>query len=250
MSESLVVNIGLIGLIFTAITIIIALLSFLKRHLIKSLSYRIINMSALLSVKEEARDKIKISYAGKEVENVTLLLLEFVNTGNVPIIPTDIIKPICITFDKEAKVLTSEVENGRRNLGIVMTTNEDSVTIKPELINPKDSFIIKILLSKAINGFNISDYRIVGIEEIKEIVPRLNAENIPLILVLSSIASFIGGAYGYASTQNDIFLALFIIGIVIFSVSFGVMTISILSAIWQKYVKKEKISRKKNEIRN
>jgi hypothetical protein len=78
-----------VGAILGLIAIIISIMLFWIQHQRKSLSFEIIHNAYLVRSKDEVKDKLKILYEKKPIENLLLLIVRLVNTGNVPILASD-----------------------------------------------------------------------------------------------------------------------------------------------------------------
>jgi hypothetical protein len=230
-----------ITIILVAIlTLAVGILAYLRRHTSKSLSFKIVNIIPMLSFRKEIRDKIKVTYEGNDVEDVTVFLLGFVNTGNVPVVPSDFIKPFSISFAKDVKVLTAELfESKPANMGLDLTSSPDTVTIKPLLINPKDSFTIKILTTKSFTEFG-TDFRIIGVNEIKQIKPKLTEPNLFFMAYVTFMALLFVSLVGYNSTKNDAFIVLGGISLLVLIASFVYVGLWVVVSIVRRYLLKRK----------
>jgi hypothetical protein len=228
-------------ILIAILTLIVAIFAYLRRNKNKSLSFRIINIIPLLNFRKEAKDKIKIFYEGQVVENVTVSLFQFVNTGNAEILESDFQLPISINFKKENRVLMAEViESKPANLQLSITTNDNVVSLKPDLLNAKDSFTVKILTAKFFNKVNL-DYRIVGVPVIKEINPKLTGSNLFISSYFLAMFLIVGGALGYGSIKSDIFLGIVIIGIIIMGIDGVYMTALVMTKIVNYFQERKKI---------
>lgn len=98
-----------VGAVLAAIAIVIAVFFYYRQRKRKRLSYQILANTPVLTVDEQIRGKLKVSYEDIPVQNLKLLLLKFINTGNLPIATGDFERPLSISFDSEAKILSSEV---------------------------------------------------------------------------------------------------------------------------------------------
>src|SRR5690554_3299240 len=95
-----------IGVILTVFLPIIIL--YLSRNR-KELSYKIYNKIGILSNKDILSGEIKIFYDEKEVENVKVFVLKFINNGNVAISTEDFEENIKLIFNKKSKVLSTGI---------------------------------------------------------------------------------------------------------------------------------------------
>ena len=153
-------------LAFFAVVVPIAV--FFAQRKKKKLSYDVTSNTPLLSVEDEIQGKIKVLYEGNEVKKVHLLTFKFTNTGNQPISSTDYERPLTISVNDEATILTYEaIDEEPKNLGAELTLSGNSITLSPLLLNPKDSFSIKALVSD-FEGHPEIDGRINGVKSISK----------------------------------------------------------------------------------
>ena len=89
-----------------------------------------------------------------------------------------------LIFDKkESKILSSEVlKEEPNNLSITLNSNENEITIQPILLNPKDYFVIKMLINNYSGDIKI-DTRIIGVKKIKPI-PEFSYPKSKILLIL------------------------------------------------------------------
>lgn len=62
---------------------------YFKQRQRKNISFEVLSNSSLLSVQDEIKKDVQILYKGKLVQQVNLILLRLVNSGNVPILSVD-----------------------------------------------------------------------------------------------------------------------------------------------------------------
>jgi len=146
---------------------IITLLVYLNGKQYKLLSHQIISEYPLVSIDEEVRGKLQILLDNNPVENLHLLLIKFMNTGNLPIAASDYERPITIQLQNAAYVLSAEVvEAFPFNLQASLLTEKNSVTVEPFLMNREDYFTIKILAAEYDAPFQL-DARIIGVRALR-----------------------------------------------------------------------------------
>ena len=167
----------LLGCLAVIAAITVPLIIYFLQKSKKRLAYEIVSNTQLVGVKSEVQNKIKIYYENKLVENVHLLLIRIINNGNQSISIGDFAKRIDINLGNNLNILTCEIlRQYPDNLDINVIKMVDSIEIEPLLLNPKDNFTIKILLSDYKENFEVSA-RIEGISKIevyKEPQPLFN----------------------------------------------------------------------------
>ena len=174
-----------IGVIATIIlglaAIIVAIILFLLGKKKKRLAYYIVSNTQLVGIENSIQDKIKILYDEKQVTNVHLISIKFINSGNEPISVDDFDKPISIRYDSNVNVLTHEIlEKYPKNLDAVTRGKEEVIEVEPLLLNIKDEFTVNILASNFDGDIDISA-RIRGVKEL-EIYNKYDLESFTVIL--------------------------------------------------------------------
>ena len=153
----------------------------------KKLSYEILSSTQLLSIEEEIKGKVKVLYEGYDVKNVYLLSFKFINNGNQPISSDDFEKPLNILLNKKATILTVEIiREEPSNLGLNFDVNNNNISFDPLLLNVRDSFSIKSLVSD-FEGPPVIEGRIKGVKTISKYVEGIVSD---LIITMTSLVSF------------------------------------------------------------
>lgn len=167
----------ILGLVAIIVTIILFILGKKK----KRLAYYIVSNTQLVGVENSIQDKIKILYDEKQVTNVHLISIKFINSGNESISVDDFDKPISIRYDSTVNVLTHEIlEKNPKNLDAITIGKEEVIEVEPLLLNIKDEFTVNILASNFDGDIDISA-RIRGVKEL-EIYNKYDLESFTVIL--------------------------------------------------------------------
>lgn len=192
-----------VGVALTFLTVLVMIVIFFIQRIKKKLSYEITSNTQLLGVKGEIKGKVKILYDGNEVENVHLLSLKFTNNGNQPIATDDFERPLYINLNSEATILTFEIiDENPTNLNTSIRLNKNTLSISPLLLNSKDSFTVKTLVSDLI-GFPTIDGRIVGVKSISQYHERQYP--FLIFIFIQSIIMFIYARYFDNGDSQGIF---------------------------------------------
>ncbi|WP_339611554.1 hypothetical protein [uncultured Planktosalinus sp.] len=159
-----------IGVIIAFLTIVITLIIFFLQRRKKAISYEITSKTALLTSKEKLEGKIKILYNNSEVENVNFYELKISNSGNLGIPSEDYERPIRFIFDTGVEILSAEIiESNPKSLITELVTEGNEIIITPVLMNSKDSFTIKSIVSNSEETEILVDARIKDVKEIKKV---------------------------------------------------------------------------------
>ncbi|WNZ46551.1 hypothetical protein Q2T42_01705 [Leptolyngbya boryana CZ1] len=152
-----------VGALLAIVAIVISVIIFFLQKSNKLLTYEILSETALLSVAKEVEDKVQILFEGNVVQGVHLILLQISNTGNVPILPSDFLKDLTISFDGSAEILSAEItEKKPHSIDTNITINGTQLIISPSLWNSGDTITVKSLVSEFKEDVQVSG-RIVGI---------------------------------------------------------------------------------------
>lgn len=152
----------------------------------KNLSCILLSTIPLSKTISNVHNKLKVVFKNKTLKEPYLLALKFVNTGNIAIKPDDFMTPIGINFSPQTTITTAEViEENPADLNTRLKISNNNVEILPILLNPKDSFILKLLLDQFDKKIDLKA-RIVGIRNIEEYpVNPVRALGITLIFGVS-----------------------------------------------------------------
>lgn len=188
----------LIPIILTAISVTVSIILWRKGRSHKALSYEIVSSTSLLKKHDELGKKFKIFFEDKEIkENVFLVLLRIINTGNVPIEKKDFNQDITIETNN-SKILIAEVkETTPKNLYVkIDNLGAGLVVVSPLLLNNKEEMIIKLLVkSSDETPFKKDELivasRIVGVSEITKVKQSRTKEIFMVVAIIFTLTSLI-----------------------------------------------------------
>ena len=139
-------------IVISALILIVALFTLYKNHRIKKLSYNILTNTAIAPL-NEVRRKIRLFYEDSPnnlipINDGRLLIIKFLNDGNVTIEPNHFVQPISITFDPEVRIIDKEVIDYPDSLKKPeLNLSENTLSLESILFNKNESVTIKILLA-------------------------------------------------------------------------------------------------------
>jgi hypothetical protein len=175
------VNWEFVGVVVTLVGIacatLLGVVVYLLQRRRKELGYRVISHTRLVSVEAEVEEEVVISFRGETVRDVHLVMVEVVNSGNQAIVGDDYERALCVDLGAGARVMSVEqVESEPVGIDVspVIVESRDKVKARPVLLNPGDSFTLKILAS-AFAGTACVAGRIVGVKEIKALPSGVSA---------------------------------------------------------------------------
>jgi hypothetical protein len=218
-----------IGAVLGIVSIPFAYWLYSLQHKYKELVFGIISQRTLLTISDEISHRLVVLLDETPVEDVNLVMLGVKNSGNMPILSDDFKRPLIITFEGNATVVSAKiVSQAPENLGAHLRIERGLVEIIPLLMNPLDTIVIQVLLSSKVPRI-LLDTRIVDISKTlpiadasKGVVSHINAfitvtSFIGLIGVASRFSTEILGA-GYESLRSGAVLGLISIAFLYFSV--------------------------------
>lgn len=155
------------GALLALLAIVISIIIYFLQRQKKALSYSLVSTTHLLTDHEEFEGKLQVLYEGQPTQNISLLILKFINSGNVPITSNDYERQVSILLGENSKILSAVViEMEPKNLDAEAIIDDNRIKIKEILLNPKDAITLKLLVSN-FDNFSI-DGRIIGVKEIDD----------------------------------------------------------------------------------
>jgi hypothetical protein len=129
-----------------------------------------------LTSAEEVSGKIKLYYEESQdskiqIKDGLLLIIKFINDGDIPIKSEDFDEPISISFRPDADILSAEIIRIKpESLKPELDISKHKIILKPLLLNQKDTITVKMVLMKFRKSSSINiNGRIVDIPEIKAV---------------------------------------------------------------------------------
>lgn len=156
-----------VGAVFAlgAIAVSVVLYFLQRRH--KALSYEIVSRTPLMSVKEEVKGRVQILLDGTPVSDAHMVIIRVTNSGNVPIIPSDYLRPVHFDFGETVQILSAEItETNPDNVDASLELGSETVVLTPVLLNGGDSIILKVLVAEFAGKIDV-DGRIIGVKRIQ-----------------------------------------------------------------------------------
>lgn len=183
-----------IGVILAVVAIIISIALYRRQRRHKALSYEIISRIPLLGMEEEIKGNLQILFNGKPVQQVHLIVVKIINSGNMPIVFTDYERPISLSFGEKAQILTAEVaETNPDSLRAAAEIEGKKVVLTPILLNQEDSITLKMLVNEFSEQITVNG-RVVGVKDICESVEKLFSS---IALTVSGLALVLIAVIGF-----------------------------------------------------
>ena len=154
------------GVVISAILAIIAIIVGIKQNRKKKLSYNVLFSEPLLNFDKKLQNDLNVTYKGQEVEQLNVFQIKFINDGKVPIRRDDFDEPIeCLFYNCKTFFDIELTDSNPKNLRINVDQKDKRLIIQPTLINPNDSFTLRITFDGEDRKYNLSA-RIEGIEKL------------------------------------------------------------------------------------
>ncbi|NES72688.1 MAG: hypothetical protein F6K24_49580 [Okeania sp. SIO2D1] len=128
-----------------------------------------ISSVSLVKVDKKIANELEIFFQGKKIKYLTFTVLRVYNSGDLPITPSDFVRPISLIFTPiitTTEIIKAEILNATEHLQPIIEVKNNIIELEPLLMNSGDSFDISIITNLEENNINI-DSRIVGIQNIK-----------------------------------------------------------------------------------
>jgi len=137
----------IISLVGIAITIILSYIFAIKPRAITCFTLPTVSLT---EIKEEVKEKTKLYYEDKIVENISSVLIKVKNTGLRAIRKEHFVKPLQFIFDEKSNIVNWSVKYRKpRDIEIDIDCQKNIATCRFDLLNRGNEFVVKFIL---ING--------------------------------------------------------------------------------------------------
>lgn len=176
----------------------------------KSLAITLATRVPLQPTEKESLQGLEVLVDGKRVENPYLVVLEISNDGSKPILASDFESPLDIHFASDTYIIRARMTSKTpKDIDTDISTEKTRISLKPALLNPKDSVSITIVTGGVAPVLE-TRARVAGIPSIAiadNTVKKRNTTTLILLVtaaVLLSVASLV--AYDGAFSKTGVFL--------------------------------------------
>lgn len=119
----------------------------------KELAFHIRTITPIANKPQDIAEKLEILFEGKRINDAHLIEVKLSNSGNVPIAPEDFVDNVSVAFGNEARVIVAERARANpEGLPLDIEHNDNLVQVKPLLLNPKESFVLRALVDGEYNA--------------------------------------------------------------------------------------------------
>lgn len=147
----------------------------------------------LHGIKADSASNATLEIGGRKLEasHVDVVVIEVMNTGNRDIEAEHYQRPLTFNFGDNAHVLSAEVlYEAPKAIRASLSHTRNTVTLEPVLLNAGDAVGIRMLVTDA-EDFGW-DGRIVGVTNIKQVMPIARMARICLLGLVISLIAFPG----------------------------------------------------------
>ncbi len=192
---------GMIGAVATVIAVLVMVVTAVTNRTRKSLSCIVSRVPVLTMGDRADASNVKVLYGETEVQSLHRVRIRFRSSGNKAITPADFVRPIVVTVQAPAKILTATViESNPVDVSEgIDYAGTAKITVVPLLMNPKDEFSIEALIgdlaTKPIIRGRIMDGKLVYREQPEEdSTARAAAVSSRAAIVAAAVGSIAFGA--------------------------------------------------------
>lgn len=191
----------IVAIIFGVAGLIASVIAIRVSHRKKKLGYAILPMIPVVAVPEWDKQDIKVTFKDIPVTDAYLLRVFIANTGNLAISDSDFWRPVKISVEPGARVLTAHVANSfPKRLRTALTYDETNVEVGPLLLNEGDWLEVNVLVENYRGGVSVDGHvngvaRISRLDSNMIVLKRVVLPNVRVFLPLFSLASLIAVAY-------------------------------------------------------
>lgn len=152
--------------------VLVPLLLFILSRDSKELSVETVSRSILVDFTDRRLSALKLTYKDVPVSRLTVVTIEVRNSGTRPIERTDFERPIVLRFQEPSDILAVTVdEKIHQNLEPTISSDVNSISIAPLLLNPGDRFRLTAQLRGDFNEPAV-EARISGVSSISRVTFR------------------------------------------------------------------------------
>ena len=164
---------AVIGVAGIVSTIILGVVLYRLQRRRKELGYRVLSQTRVVSVEAELAERVQVLYEGRLVSDVHLVVVEIVNWGNQPIVAQDYEHPLGFHTGETSRILTAELTESEPDglpASPTISQTRHTVTVDPLLLNPGDTFKVRILVSDFGGTVEVAT-RIEGVKKVTKLHP-------------------------------------------------------------------------------
>jgi hypothetical protein len=159
-----------IGAVFAILAFAFGFFLYWKQRQRKELSYEFFYRAPLVSVEKAVERRVKILLDDKPVQNVYLVAVRILNSGNLPIVSADYELPVSLCFSENAQVISAVgvLETKPKSLPAPVGFAKTKVVLAPILLNSGDSIMLIMLVNQFDGQIGVYGH-IVGVKDIREL---------------------------------------------------------------------------------
>lgn len=163
----------------------------LKQQARKRFEYEILFRSSIVDVSPGFKSSVRVLFEDQPVERLEVVGIDFTNSGNTPIVETDFVRPVKVSFGPGARVLSLKAVGEPEDCVPFISGDVNSFQLSRMMVNPGDIIRTTTLVSGA--EYIRVEGRIVGVKQIQASSGRRQSGN-TFKLLLRFSAPMLGAA--------------------------------------------------------
>lgn len=130
-----------------ALAIIVSVIIYYKSKPSRRITCLVYHPLSLINVKEEVKNKIKILYNDKEVNDISMMQINIINNGSLPIKKENIVKPIEFIFDDKTNIIENNIlYTDPQDISVECSKiSSNRISCNFDLLNPKEEISLQFI---------------------------------------------------------------------------------------------------------
>jgi hypothetical protein len=182
-----------VGVLLALAAIVLSVWIYLRQKQQRRIAYQRLAGVNVVTVKEHMAGRVTVLFDGTPVKSMHVVTMHIWNSGSLPIVASDFIEPLSLSIEAGARLLSADIVGANPpELHPTVRIDEHAAVVEPLLLNPGDSFVVKLLIQDG-NERVLPTGRIIGVRTIDRVMdPDTFSELHGLIgLLLVSVGALI-----------------------------------------------------------
>jgi len=120
------------------------------------IAFEVLSRTPIPPPHQVPKDRIKLFDGKKPIRDGHLITVRLTNVGTVPLLARAFVEPLSIVFGPSSKVVSaSKTESAPHDLDLTISHTASKATFVFPLLNPRETFTVSLLLSGAVDPFEV-----------------------------------------------------------------------------------------------
>src|SRR2546425_8100170 len=146
------------------VLVLVLLARFGRRR--KELSFEILSTILALTPRDELEGRLKITFEGRTIKDVWLVVVQLFNSGNEAILATDFVQPLSIDPTRGVVLSAEVIETIPTDLNAQTAIEAVGAKLTPLLLNPGDVITLRLVITEY-HAPVLFTGRIIGVSRLK-----------------------------------------------------------------------------------